>query len=179
MHPELQSRLIKLENSTKQFTKTIAEANCDVYKSAPHEWSIAQVVEHLLASEGGTLGYMKKKSSGGWNTLEDAGDEHRVAGASIKARLESNERYKAPEVLPEPTNTIELEKLLSKWNMVREELRTFISNIQPEHLNKLVFRQPAAGMLTTLQALEFMDAHIRHHIPQLEKIKNSITQPSK
>ena len=173
MHPEIESRMKQLNASKQLLEGAIASAACDPHAAPAGEWSIAQVVEHILSSETGTLGYMKKKSSGGWDVLEDAGDEHRESSAAINARLESNERYKAPDVLPEPTNALALGELYEKWNTLREELRSFVSQVQPEHFHKLVFRQPAAGMLTLLHALEFMDAHLRHHIPQIERIAQS------
>lgn len=173
MHSEIASRIQQLNASKQLLEEAIAAVNCDPHVGPAGEWSLAQVVEHLLASETGTLGYMQKKSSGGWDTLEDAGDDHHASSAAINARLESNERYKAPDVLPEPSNAIALSDLIEKWNSKRAELLDFVSHIQPEHFHKLVFRQPAAGMITVLHALEFMDAHIRHHIPQIARISGN------
>jgi hypothetical protein len=173
MHPEIASRINQLNASKQLLEEAIAASNCDPHVGPAGEWSIAQVVEHILSSETGTLGYMKKKSSGGWDALENAGDEHRASSAAINARLESNERYKAPDVLPEPSNAIALNELFEKWNALRTELVEFVSHIQPEHFHKLVFRQPAAGMLSVLHALEFMDAHLRHHLPQIERISKA------
>ncbi|MFM7726258.1 MAG: DinB family protein, partial [Flavobacteriales bacterium] len=173
MHTEIQLRIDRLQASKQVMEATIAAAGCDPHRAPQGEWSIAQVLEHLLASEGGTLGYMKKKSSGGWDSLEVAAAEHNEKSAAIHARLESNERYKAPDVLPEPTNAIALEELLNRWNSLRNDLINFASIIPSEHFDKLVFRQPVAGMLTALQALDFMDAHLRHHLPQIERIRLS------
>ena len=173
MHSEIASRLQQLNASKLLLEEAIAAANCDPHVGPAGEWSLAQVVEHLLASETGTLGYMKKKSSGGWDALEDAGEDHHASSAAINTRLESNERYKAPDVLPEPTNAIALGVLIEKWNTLRAELLDFVSTIEPEHFHKLIFRQPAAGMLTVLHALEFMDAHLRHHLPQVARISGN------
>jgi hypothetical protein len=173
MHPEIASRINQLSASKRLLEEAIAASNCDPHVGPAGEWSIAQVVEHILFSETGTLGYMKKKSSGGWDALEDAGDEHRASSEAINARLESNERYKAPDVLPEPSNEVALGDLFEKWNALRTELVEFVSHIQPEHFHKLVFRQPIAGMLSVLQALEFMDAHLRHHLPQVARISGN------
>jgi hypothetical protein len=151
----------------------IHHATCDAHFQPSGEWSMAQVIEHLLASEGGTLGYMKKKSSSGWDSLEEAAVEHNEKSTAINARLESNERYKAPDVLPEPGNTASIEELFQQWNLLREDLHAFLQTIEPAHFNKLVFRQPAAGMLSVLHALEFMDAHLRHHLPQIERINQA------
>lgn len=170
MHSELAKRWNKLQESKLQMESILASANCDPHFQPDGTWSMAQVIEHLLASEGGTLGYMKKKSSGGWDSLEEANEEHHAQSNAINARLESAERYKAPDVLPEPGNTVSMEELLSRWNLQREELFQFLATIDSAHFNKLVFRQPAAGMLSILHTLEFMDAHLRHHIPQIERI---------
>jgi hypothetical protein len=75
--------------------------------------------------------------------------------------------------LPEPTNALALHALFSTWNELRNEMSAFLESVEPQHLRKLVFRQPAAGMLSVLQTLEFMDAHLRHHIPQIERIIQS------
>jgi hypothetical protein len=174
MHPELQMRWEKLQNSKHVLEVILARNTADVYAQPTDGWSMAQVAEHLLASEGGTLGYMKKKSSSGWHALEDATNEHHAKSVAINARLESRERYKAPEILPEPTNKIAINELFLEWNALRAELHAFLSAIGHGYLNKLVFRQPAAGMLTILHTLEFMDAHLRHHLPQLERIELSL-----
>ena len=163
----------KLEDSKQKMEAMISLKNADAHRQPDHGWSIAQVIEHLIASEGGTLGYMKKKSSGGWDVLDDAAEEHHEKSRAINARLESDERYKAPDVLPEPGNTIPLQQLLTQWAEVRTNLHRFLQTIDATHTNKLVFRQPAAGMLTVLHALEFMDAHLRHHFPQIERIGNA------
>jgi hypothetical protein len=174
MHPELQFRWDKLQNSKVVLEAILAKNAVDAHAKPIEGWSMAQVAEHLLASEGGTLAYMKKKSSSGWEVLEDATDEHHSKSIAVNARLESDERYKAPEILSEPSNSVSLADLLIQWNALRSELHAFLSNIDSKYLNKLVFRQPAAGMLTILHSLEFMDAHLKHHLPQLERIELSL-----
>ena len=173
MHTELLARWEQLQASKQALESAIAKGTCDARVQPADGWSIAQVVEHLIASEGGTLGYMKKKSSGGWDALEEANAEHHESSNAINARLESDERYKAPDVLPEPGNSTSLEDLLQKWNALRTELEAFLLTLDVTHFNKLVFRQPSAGMLTILHALEFMDAHLRHHLPQINRIQQS------
>ena len=173
MHTELLSRWEQLQASKQALEMAIANSNFDAHFQPADGWSMAQVVEHLMASESGTLGYMKKKSSSGWDSLEEASADHHEKSRAINARLESNERYKAPDVLPEPGNSTSLEDLLEKWNALREELYSFLTTVDSHHFTKLIFRQPAAGMLTILHALEFMDAHLRHHVPQIERIQHA------
>jgi hypothetical protein len=173
MHTELETRWEKLQHSKRIMEELIVSSGNDAHFQPNQGWSISQVIEHLLASESGTFGYMKKKSSGGWDTLEEAEEEHHAKSAALIARLESDERYKAPDVLPEPSNNFSIEELVHKWNDLREDLHAFLQTIDKAHFHKLVFRQPAAGMLTVLHALEFMDAHLLHHLPQIERIGKS------
>lgn len=173
MNPELESRWQQLQDAKQTIEAIIKNATCDPHCQPTGAWSMAQVIEHLLASEGGTLNYMRKKSSSGWESLEEATAEHHEKSRAINARLASDERYKAPDVLPEPVNAESIDALFQKWNALRDDLRAFLLTIDSAHFHKLVFRQPAAGMLTTLHALEFMEAHARHHIPQLERIQQA------
>ena len=171
MHPTLQERWQQLSAAKTemwQLVDSITEEN--LHTPEPHNWSAVQVIEHLLASEGGTVGYMLKKSSGGWDSLEVTGEQHEASSKAINERLHSNERYKAPDVLPVPPNTTSKEELLNQWNVLRTKLEAFLNGIEEQHLDKLVFRQPAAGMLNVVHTLEFMDAHLRHHLPQLHRI---------
>ena len=135
-------------------------------------WSANQVLNHLLIAETGTLGYMIKKSSGGWDILDDTTDEIRAISKVFNERLGSDERWKAPDILPQPSNEMDFETLRTRWDELRAGIQAFFSQIQPEHFEKLVFREPYAGMLNSLQALEFMTLYIRHHINQIHRIKN-------
>jgi len=171
MQPIIQQRWQQLSDPKDDMwllIDSIAAEN--MQRPEPDNWSATQVIEHLLASEGGTLGYMLKKSSGGWDTLENADKAHHENSRSINERLRSDERYKAPDVLPVPPNASSKEELMNQWNALREKLENFIDTIEVQHLDKLVFRQPAAGMLNIVHTLEFMEAHLRHHLPQVQRI---------
>lgn len=171
MHAQLEDHFRKLTQAKEamwQLIDSIAEEK--LHTPEPHNWSAAQVIEHLLVSEGGTLGYMLKKSSGGWDALEDTDTAHHESSRAINERLRSDERYKAPDVLPAPPNTTSKHELLQQWNALRSKLEVFLNGIEPQHLHKLVFRQPAAGMLNVVHTLEFMEAHLHHHLPQMQRI---------
>ncbi len=176
MSTPLQVQFDELQLATEEFLSRIkgwADSKL-VQKPDDESWSANQVVEHLLTSEGGTLGYMKKKTSSGWDSLEVAGGENQEAGNALVSRLSGSSRMKAPSVLPEPTNQISFSEMTDKWKLLRTDLRSFLSEVQPEHFNKLVFRQPSVGMLDILSTLRFMTAHVRHHTSQLDRIKTSL-----
>jgi len=134
-------------------------------------WSALQVMEHIMIAEGGTLAYMKKKTSSGWETLEMSGEEHNTKSKMVNERLQSPERYAAPSVLKEPQGNFPFEGMKTFWNNQRNDMMNFINSLMPEFYDRLLFRQPNAGLLNLYQAMEFMTYHIMHHIPQLQRIK--------
>jgi len=137
-------------------------------------WSASQVIEHLLSSEMGTLGYMKKKTSSGFEAIELSGQENAQASHALNSRLASGERYKAPAVLPEPAGGTSWSIQKAQWNALRNDFENFLNGLTPEFFDRLVFRQPIAGPLNLGQTLEFVAHHIAHHQPQFDRIKVSL-----
>lgn len=173
-----QSRLKKWEEleAAKNAAMSILSSSTEVqrnYKPSSESWSMIQVIQHILFSEGGTLGYMVKKTSSGWEVLDRVGEEQVANGARLVDRLASGEKYKAPSVLPEPDGEESFESLEKRWNALREQYAQFLNQLPNEFNDRLIFKQPAAGMLTLDYTLDFLTEHIKHHLPQLETLKSS------
>jgi hypothetical protein len=176
MHALLETKLAALTQARINFQKEFAHLTEEQCAFQPEDgWSIRQVIQHIMFSEGGTLGYMKKKSSSGWENLDVTGEEHLHNGSALNSRLQTNERYKAPAVLPEPENNVSVSDALLHWDKLRSDLLDFLEGIEEVHFNKLVFRQPAAGMLNVIQTLDFLTNHLNHHIPQVQRIVSEVT----
>lgn len=172
MNDQMLSLWNDLQSAQESFIAQMLVMNGNVIAVAPSQgWSALQVLEHIIVAEKGTLGYMKKKSSGGWDTLENTSEEHRAASLAVNNRLRSDERYAAPSVLPEPLGIRSFEEFISEWKDLRHEMEIFVSQVDPVFYEKLVFKQPIAGMLNLKQALQFMTLHILHHIPQIQRLK--------
>jgi hypothetical protein len=52
---------------------------------------------------------------------------------------------------------------------VRGELAALVESFPPVLLDRLVFRHPFAGRMTLAHALGTLQAHLDHHIPQVER----------
>ncbi len=175
MNTELKSRWVSLSKARQTILDELNTWPEDHIQQQPAQgWSASQVLEHILSSETGTLGYMKKKSTSGWETLEVTGEEHKERSNALNSRLVSPMKIQAPSVLPEPTNQYALTQLISAWDRLRAEMEHFLASVDVAHYDKLVFRQPVAGMLNLLQTVEFLENHIHHHIPQLERIRQEL-----
>ncbi len=169
---EITKKFHALEESKSEFLEQMRQIPTHNWHQQPEDnsWSAVQVIEHLLSSEGGTLAYMMKKTSGGWESLEITGDEQKANSAKLNTRLSSDEKYAAPSILPPPANSMTAEEIEPKWATLRMKLRNFVDAIGPDHYDRLLFKQPAAGMLNISQTLDFLNLHLRHHIPQIERI---------
>jgi len=172
MTTSIENKLRDLTDAKYQALQYFEGLSAEQMNSAPEgEWSMVQVIEHVLFSEGGTLGYMMKKTSSGFDALDRVGDPERLAQTALVKRLDSGERYKAPAILPDPTGGASLAELNYKWDKIREQLNTFVSNVPYEFYDRLVFKQPVAGMITLEGTLDFLNAHLRHHFIQLERLR--------
>ncbi len=175
MQGELLAHWNELVKAKEEFLDTMKGLNDEQIKTQPADgWSANQVLEHVLGAEMGTIGYMKKKSSSGWEALETAQDEHHKNSHAINTRLASEDRYNAPAILTEPSNAYTYAQLTMQWDAVRNDMYDFLKAVQPEHYNKLVFKQPVAGMLNVVQAVSFMHNHLRHHIPQIIRLRTEL-----
>lgn len=173
---DIKTALDELEkNKTLFLAKYSGHSPDQLQKSDDETWSMIQVLEHILFSESGTLGYMKKKTSGGWENLSLTGEQEIKNSEALNSRLASDERYKAPDVLPAPPGNSDLSDLSIKWNQLRKDLIEFVDSLNENFYDRLVFRQPIAGPLNLLQTLQFLNHHLLHHIPQLDRIKSTLS----
>ncbi|MFY7708376.1 MAG: DinB family protein [Flavobacteriales bacterium] len=172
MTTAIENKLRDLTEAKYQALQYFEGLNSEQVNSAPEgEWSMVQVIEHVLFSEGGTLGYMMKKTSSGFDSLDRVGDTERLAQTALVKRLDSGERYKAPAILPDPTGGASLAELNFKWDEIRNQLNAFVSSVPEEFYDRLMFKQPVAGMITLEGALDFLNSHLRHHFAQLERLR--------
>lgn len=169
---DLIDRYNALVDARESFIQALSVFTTEQLHSPPAQgWSPVQVVEHIMSSERGTLGYMKKKTSSGWESLELAGPAHEETARMLVARLESDMRLEAPAVLPQPQGLLRMDELLATWEEERNALQQFVFDLDEEFYPRLVFRQPVAGPLTLHHTLDFLRVHIVHHIPQLARIR--------
>ena len=141
------------------------------FKPSPESWNVIQIFQHIMFSEAGTFGYVLKKASSGWEALDVVGEQEKANGEKLVSRLETKAKYAAPLVLPEPMGDETIEKLKSRWNELRDKMIPFFENMDEAFYDRLVFKQPAAGMITPLVTIQFLTKHIEHHFMQLDELK--------
>ena len=140
--------------------------------SNPSVWNVSQILEHVIVSERGTLGYMLKKTSSGWEDLPLATEENTHEASKLHDALVSDKKWSAPSVLPEPIGRRSFEDQLAFWDGVRSKYLEFLSNLDPNFYDRQIFRHPYAGRLNLWQTLDFLTNHIVHHKHQLSRLSS-------
>ena len=175
--PKILKQFERMERKKSNFLNLLSSLPADKYFQSPDAatWSPGQVGNHLYLSEKLALLYLRKKLS----FPEKVPGYHPRSWAGVplyKAVLASVIKVKAPKNISmwEGQEVMPLHELIQKWNDLRKELFTFVSEEYPHFPHHLVFNHPFAGRLTFRQTLMFFGDHIDHHRRQLKRIIRQI-----
>lgn len=148
------------------------------YKPSEKEWSIAQVIEHLIESETGTNKYINYKLK---NIEEQpkAGLKSYLSSKVLNKKLKSDEKFKVPSVLSEPETGKSYPELKEKWDKSRMYLIKTVENFPKGKSNKAIFKHPKAGLLNMSQTMNFLINHLHHHIPQIDALRIKLANQNK
>jgi hypothetical protein len=135
---------------------------------APGRWSALQVLHHVVESEAATLGYVRKKMQAG-ASLPPAGLGSRLRRAAVQLGLALPLRFRAPAVAAVVPDRIEPALLRARWDEVRAGWRELLAAFPAGLEGRLVFRHPFAGRMGLSDTLAVLQAHLDHHIPQVER----------
>jgi len=172
MNSELENLLAQTEEQKSKFLSEIDSWPEQSLHTAPEgHWNALQIIDHIMMSERGVLGYMMKKTSSGWETIEATNEEHDRMSQALNERLQGREQYKIPAVLTEPVVIQSYEAICMNWSELRNKMNAFMQSLDEEFYHRQIFNQPAAGKLNLYQTLHFLMNHIHHHMYQLERLK--------
>ena len=137
---------------------------------APGQWSVLQIMQHLIISETGSLGYVKKKLSF-QPKLEHAGISDWFRRKLLQFYIWAPIKFKAPEVVNVDTKplTAGFPELKQQWLGFRQELRLYLQQMPETLLDKSIYKHPLGGRLSILGMVEFFDGHFRRHQHQIKR----------
>ena len=142
-------------------------ANKCLIRPDDDQWSINQVLDHLIMTEKLGYQYINKKRST-INTLQNASIISNIRRRGLSFILSLPFKYKAPKNVMPKFQAEGLEKLFVDWDQQRNLLKDLLVDLG-EDINKELFRHPLAGRMNLIDMLEFYESHIAHHILQIKK----------
>ncbi|TFG52808.1 MAG: DinB family protein [Gemmatimonadales bacterium] len=137
------------------------------------QWSMLQVIEHLVLAEEGTLRVLRQ----GPGPQPRVTVRSRLALRAIEVLFGLGARVRVPSKSLAPAGADSLDTLRSRWNEAREGIAAVVEGLDAEALRQPRFRHPVAGWLTVGQGLDFLERHIRHHERQLHRIRRALNPP--
>ncbi|MEQ8362179.1 MAG: DinB family protein [Cyclobacteriaceae bacterium] len=171
MNTRLHQLFNSLEAQRHQLLERVSIAT-DRFNIRPgnNKWSIHQILAHLVASEKLSNQYLRKKIQG----IDEAGDTGMAENLKMLV-LKTSQRlpfkFNAPKPIVASTVTYQsLDELVIDWNTSRENLASLLEQIKDDQLKRKIFKHPAVGKLNIAQALEFIEEHVAHHLPQVNRL---------
>ncbi len=139
-------------------------------KPSARQWSVHQVLAHLVIVEKLSLQYISKKFQG-IETESDTGLAEAVKMLVVKFSLRLPFKFKAPVFVVEQTPAYDsLDALILNWDESRKQMKDLLCLFQDHQLHRKVYRHVAVGKINIVQALQFFTRHINHHEPQLKRL---------
>lgn len=175
MHAKLEQQFKELESTKANYLLLFEELTEEKLNQAPEpgKWSMLEVVAHILSSESRSLGYLKKKMLG-INEVKKARLKSSLGSGLLKVALRLPLKYKAPKVLDNPNGPYKPDEMIKEWEQVRVELKELLTKISDEHINKQIFKHPSAGKMNIVQAMGFLNLHLKRHLAQVRKVRATV-----
>jgi hypothetical protein len=170
MRPDFGRRLERLEASRARALSLLARHDSPALNRAPGpgRWSALQVLHHVIESEAATLGYIRKKMQAG-ASLPQAGFGSFLRRAAVQLGLVLPLRFRAPAVAAVVPDVTDPAALRARWEEVRTGWRQLLGALPADLEGRLLFRHPVAGRMGLADTLAVLQAHLDHHVPQVER----------
>jgi uncharacterized damage-inducible protein DinB len=143
------------------------------FKPGKDEWSMAQVMKHLVMTETQILQYIQRRMEKGG--LHDANFRSWMRYMLVKLALRYRKKIKAPKQVTSPPQDLDPVHVKKEWEELRIQWKKTLERMPPELHKKNIFRHPLAGDMSISHTLGFMNEHVRHHMAQIRRIRQSET----
>lgn len=147
----------------------ISEAQMQ-FKPSEENWSVSQIMEHIIATEKMLLANVKELTSQPENTERKSevkvSDDQLVTGI-----VDRTQKFKAPKEL-EPIGKYDSpEEALEDFRKVREEIKGYLDGFHGNMRNHI--SDSPAGAVDAHQSMLFIAAHTARHTLQIQELKSN------
>jgi len=157
--------LAQLEEHRAWFLQQLEKGGTGLEPLAHDEWSLLQVIEHVVIVERGVLIALMR----GGPELPKRTPVNNLKRKMVWSimRLAVKVPVPVPEVNPSPEP--DREKLLAEWAKIRTKMAKAIESESYQPLAH-VFSHPVAGALSADESLEFLLNHLTYHRIRTQKL---------
>jgi hypothetical protein len=137
-------------------------------KPSPSEWSILQIVQHMVLAERDVTQYLPEPKE---LIHRKRGLRARIFYVVVLLILKWNIRVPVPSEGMVPDGNTSLSELRQQWDENMRWFKGYVDSLGPEDLKRAVFSHPIAGPLTGPQAGKLAQYHFEAHLRQVNKAK--------
>ena len=144
-------------------------------KPSDLEWSVLQIMQHLMKAEAGAVDYVKKKLS--FNPeLANANILSSFRAIFLNLSLSTPFKIKAPKQVSGDALLTNLTfwEVAKQWKMQRNELATYLNGLPEEYFAKELYKHPLSGKITLSNMLSFFNKHVDRHTRQIKRTLKKI-----
>lgn len=176
MNPKIQKHWARLEEGKAYYDALLQVFNEQQLNFHPEDgaWSMLDVMQHLFTSESISLKFMQNFDFN--RKDEKVGLKSEIKTILLVNRLNSKKKYKAPKILSEKKESLNIShdahEFSHQWENLRNEMFSFLDDFPEDKIGHFIFAHPAVGKLNVLQTLQFFVAHMKHHQFQIESINH-------
>jgi len=171
MNKILAKKFDALERQTDKLMNIVAEFSTNQQRFRPneYEWSMLDVIEHLVTSEDGINKFFEKYKPAASNRKMKISNY--LASQATQVFLALPIKIPAPPRLKQPQGKISYEEWKTTWSEQRTIFNEILKNFPEDKLSYSVFKHPRSGPMDMKNVIDFMKNHVAHHIFQLKRIQ--------
>ena len=177
MIPRVAELFDRLGEQRARFLDTLGGLSAEQlsFRAKPEAWNVMQVGHHVVLAEQRTADSIKKHRGmrSGKRRLH-----HRIGYMLLWGVLKTGIRVKNPVPEAAPDTDIDLGSLVELWEKARVDLDDVLSEVKERGLQYAAYKHPIGGPFTVEDSLEFLVAHLDHHLRQLERIRQNPSFPA-
>ena len=175
-HTTLDTEFAKLEKQRKDLLQKLKAYDDKLLNQKPSEsqWSVMEVVNHLIVAEGFSYQYLDKKTQD-LASASKVGLKESFRSFLLDTYLGSSKKFKAPTVALPPGTYTSLADATTSWDKVRKDLQGTWTKLPEDLLDRNWFKHPVAGKLSFAQMMSFMKAHVKRHEKQISRTIKEIS----
>jgi uncharacterized damage-inducible protein DinB len=172
MNAQLEKSFNNLASAQQEFRQKLAPFTGERARFKPNgtEWSAIQVLQHVIDAEKRTFASVRHRLKSA-TTADKAGILSHIKFAFMKYVMKTNRRFKMPQGLTQPNGEQSLDELKQEWADYRDKWKNYLEGVKEEKLPVVALDHPVFGSFNLIQSLEFVAVHARHHMYQLQRIK--------
>lgn len=170
MNAKLKAMQTRMETEHKELFKQLNKYPDDLLnkKPAPEAWSTAQVLKHLIAADGFSLEYLRKKVAGK-EEVRSEGLTGLYKSVLLKLIFLTPMKFKAPKLIDPNEDFATLAELETQWRETRLGIDEVTKQLTDEQLSKGYWKHARAGKMNIYQMYDFLHIHFSRHKKQIAR----------